>query len=477
MKLFSRIRKLLPKRLAVIVATALAALALPVASLQAADVRLEGSLGVANVTAGDTQYKESVNATYDQVVKVQVYYHNREDENSGKVANDLKIKLNVPTTAGKQQVISGSISSPDANTVQDSVTVNLDREDAALEYIPGSAVWKHNKGTNDNVQIVEEKLSDAIVTSGEGLVIEDAKPCFNFDATVTILIRVRVPSVSVSKKVRKAGTQDQTTTNLAVMPGQRLEYVVSAKNIGNKDLTNVYLRDPLPQGLTFVPGTAKKTYGSFVNVAMTASEANAFFTGKKNVGTLKPGASAFIVFEATVANVGQLKCGQNLMKNIVVVDTDQTGEYNNSATVTTNKDCENPTPSYSCDAFKVTVGENRTVTISEFKQTATNGATFKDVVVNWGDNTTPLTTNVPVGKSHTYAKDAEYTINATARFTVNGATVEAPVGVCTQKVNFTTPTTPGKLPETGAGEVVGIFAAVTVAGAIAHRVVLSRRYL
>lgn len=466
MKLFTRFRKLLPKRLFGLAVAAIA-IALPVSSISAASITLEGSLGVANVTAGDTDYKKSVNATYDQVVKIQAFYHNRENPDSGKVANNLKVKIDIPTEPGANQVVKTTISGDDTNVINDQVTVNLGRDDAFLEYIPGSAVWRHNAGTNENVNIVEQVISDSVVTGANGVVVEDAKPCYNFAATVTVLARVKIPSVGVTKKVRKAGTQDQTTTNLTVAPGTRLEYVVTAKNLSNTDLTNVYLRDPLPAGLTYVPGSAKKYYGQYNGTTLTAEEATAFFTGKKNVGTLKPGASAFITFEATVANAEQLACGENALKNIAVVDTDQTGEYNNSATVNTNKVCADA-PAYACEVLKIEKTTGRTVKVADFKTTQSNGATFKNVVINWGDNSTPLTTNNAVGQTHTYAADGTYKIVATATFTVNGQDKTATSKACEASVTYGS-TTPTTLPNTGAGDVIGIFAAVTAAGAIAHR--------
>src|SRR5688572_9633981 len=153
MKLFSRIRKLASKRLFGLAVAAIA-VALPVSSISAASITLEGSLGVANVTAGDTTYKESVNASYDQVVKLQAFYHNRENPDSGKVANNLTVKIDIPNQAGAVQTVTSTIKGDDTNTVNDFVTVNLGRDDAYLEYIPGSARWRHNAGTNENVNIV-----------------------------------------------------------------------------------------------------------------------------------------------------------------------------------------------------------------------------------------------------------------------------------------------------------------------------------
>jgi uncharacterized repeat protein (TIGR01451 family) len=342
-----------------------------------------------------------------------------------------------------------------------------------LEFIPGSVYWKHNKGSRENPSYVTENIADRYIN---GSVLEDQKPCFEYEATVTFQARVIVPSVSITKKVRLAG-QGQAVTDMNVRAGDRLEYLLTAKNLGNENLTDVTLRDKLPANITFVPGTVKLYNGPNPNGAVINNDF--LFRGGVNAGSVGPGATVFITFEADVADASKLACGANVLKNIAVVDTDQTGEYNNSATVTANKECAN-VPTYSCDLLKLTKGDNRTVTVEDFKKSTANGATFKDVVIVWGDNTDNLTTNNPVGQKHQYAKDGEYTIRATARFNVDGQVKEATSDACVVKVNYsttpTTPTTPTVLPNTGAGDVLGIFAAVTVAGALAHRLVLARRF-
>src|SRR5688500_8742238 len=74
-------------------------MALPMVSVaQTPPVRIESTVGVANQTAGDTTYKQSVDAQVDEVVKIQVWYHNMEEEDSGKIAEDLNVKIDIPNT-------------------------------------------------------------------------------------------------------------------------------------------------------------------------------------------------------------------------------------------------------------------------------------------------------------------------------------------------------------------------------------------
>lgn len=138
---------------------------------------------------------------------------------------------------------------------------------------------------------------------------------------------------------------------------------------------------------------------------------------------------------------------------------------------------------YTCNAFTVASGDNRTVTVASFNATTNNpNATLSNVVVDWGDNSTDLEAapTAVVGQQHQYDADGTYTITAVAHFTVDGQDQTASGANCTQSVSFTTPGTPPVTPptelvNTGAGSTLGIFAAVAVVSAIAHRLFLRRK--
>jgi hypothetical protein len=158
----------IPRRMSACLVVLLA-LALPAFSLAADTVKLAGSLGVANVTDGDMEYKSAVNASDDQVVKFQVTYRNTEAAKSGKDAANVKVKVALPTDAGKAQKVTATISADNSNTVTTNATVNLSDDKASLQYIPGSATWRHNTGTADAPKYEEVKVADSVVTSSQGL--------------------------------------------------------------------------------------------------------------------------------------------------------------------------------------------------------------------------------------------------------------------------------------------------------------------
>lgn len=147
------------------------------------------------------------------------------------------------------------------------------------------------------------------------------------------------------------------------------------------------------------------------------------------------------------------------------------------------------TPVYTCDELTVsTTADDKTVSLGALNTTATNGAAFSYATINWGDNSTPTSAADVSGQTHTYATAGTYTITATAYFNVNGGhnNETATSDACTQKVTFASPTTtttppttttakPTQLVNTGAGDTIGIFAAVSAVSAVAYRLVIARR--
>ena len=456
----------LPKRVAAGALIALA-FALPAAVSAADMVQIEANTGVANATAGDTSFGTSTSATYGQVVEFEVTYNNDEVAGSGKTANNLRVHFSIPSTAGTSQTVTTTTSSDNSNTVNGSVQVNLNRSDAFLQYIPGTAVWKHAVSANSN-QTTQQTVSDNVVLNSNGLVLENENPCQA--GSVTVEARVMVPGVSVDKFVRLKGDHNWVTS-ITANPGDTVQYEIVYKNTGNTDENNVVVRDTLPSGMTLVAGTTNLANATNPNGVLYTSDAVA--GNGIVIGNYSPGANAFVMFDAKVPAADKLVCGDNQLRNVGMVQPEGMNFYYNTADVNVNKACAN-TPSFTCDAFHVTPGDH-VVKVDSFSTSQSNGATFKNVVINWGDNSAPLTTNNAVGQTHQY-KDGTFVISATAHFTVNGQDVTA-TGSCNQTVTFTTPATPTTpvLPNTGAGNVIGIFGAVTIAGAFAHRLFLGRR--
>lgn len=300
-------------------------------------VRIEADLGVANSTKGENTYKKSTNAQVDDIVKFEVWYHNKEDEDSGKVANNLKIKATIPSQKGSVQNVAATVSSDNSNTVTSDATVNLAQSNAYLEFIPGSVYWRHNAGTNQSPNFVTQQITDAVVTGAGGAVIENTKPCFNFQATVTFLARVKADVIDVDKKVRVVGKSQWKDGNKARVE-DTLEYQIKISNKGNTRLTNVLVGDNLPAYVSYVPGSTVITNKNHPNGDPVPSDN--ITTGGINIGNAGVGGVAYMSFKATLDSDKFKKCGDYILKNVAVVDSDQTGPYEDAAKTTVNVECE-----------------------------------------------------------------------------------------------------------------------------------------
>ena len=141
------------------------------------------------------------------------------------------------------------------------------------------------------------------------------------------------------------------------------------------------------------------------------------------------------------------------------------------------------TPIYSCDAFDVSatsvkIGDTLKVTV---KYTASNGATFDHAVIDFGESKVNVTKDQAANNSFTasyaYKASKDYSLTGTLTFMVNGTATDVTNSKCGSKVTVTsTPTvlSATKLPDTGAGSMIGLFAGITAAGAIAHSIFARR---
>jgi len=141
--------------------------------------------------------------------------------------------------------------------------------------------------------------------------------------------------------------------------------------------------------------------------------------------------------------------------------------------------CPTPVhPQFSCTALDVVTSSGRKADAT-VRFTATGGASLNSVNFNWGDGSASTTTS-QTSASHTYNQDGTFTIKSILTFNVGGGDKNIATDTCSKTVSFTTPTTPqtpptgGELPNTGPGNVVGLFAGVSAIAGAGHYFVARR---
>jgi uncharacterized repeat protein (TIGR01451 family) len=287
-------------------------------------VHIESKLLVANATRGDIEYKDTTTAKVDEVVKFEIWYHNTENPDSGKNATNLNVKINIPTTKTTTHTATSTVGGSNTNSVTDTATVTT-QIPTTLSYIPGTAVRRHNVGTNAAPNWVTEKISDSVVSSG--FTLPSMNPCNNFQESIYVQARVNASVISIVKNVKKEGS-DKWLTEMEAKPGETLAFLITVKNEGNTNLSNVTVRDSFPPDLEFVKGSAKLFNVNYPNGFQLSDN---IINGGANLGNYTPGSNAQVRLNAKVPT-GCVK-EDITHRNVGIVKSDQTGEFSNVAIV------------------------------------------------------------------------------------------------------------------------------------------------
>jgi uncharacterized repeat protein (TIGR01451 family) len=428
-------------------------------------------------------FADKVQVKDGETLLLRTYVHNNAADNlntvpDGKggyvgVAKNTKVRIFLPTASATALRSNSYVSASNATPTEVADTVDfVGNSNFTLEYVPGSAV------TYNNAHPTGVALNDSIVSTGANLGYETMNGtlpgCFQYTNIVTVKVKVKMPTPNykVSKQVAVPG--GQWSENVTAKPGDTVSYLIGFNNTGSTQLTDAAIRDKLPAHMQIVPNTTTITntnHPSGVNAGTDAIVSSGIKIGTYNAGT-----NAYVSFKAKIDDQNNLPCGTTKLTNTaeafvgngpVVTDTAD-------VVVTNPKDCTTPNQVADCQLLDVQKIGDRTVRATVTPFTA-NGAQLKLVTFDFGDNTKQVTDKTTF--EHTYAQNGNYVVTATLTFMVNGQTVTRTSAACSKPINFVaTPGQPTTLVDTGAGDVLGIFAAVTAAGALAYRFVLARRF-
>lgn len=404
--------------------------------------------------ASDTSsYTDNVNVQAGHTYDVMVYYHN--DASTSLNASGVGIAHNVSlrmqmaanVATGSTTAVSGFIDSPSATPTEVYDTANLTNQTAGamdLAFVAGSAKVTSNGTVNGAT------LPDSLFTTGTHLGYNaldgTLMGCNQYAGYVIFQVTANQPNFTVTKQVRKSGETTWNKTE-AVNPTDSLTYLITYKNTGTTEQNNVVIKDVLPNGVTYKPGTTYLVNSNNANGLLLNAASDTLNTTGINIGDYGPGGVAYIQYSAQVTSNSNLTtCGANALTNTATAET-ANGSKSDIATVTVNKTCTT-TPSYACSALTASL-----VSGTEYKfngsASATNGASIVNYVFNFGDGKSQTVTN-PSNVLHTYAtKGASYTANLTVNVNVNGV-VQAITGE-----NCTVTITVGSTPECKPGIPVG----------------------
>lgn len=378
---------------------------------------------------------------------VRMYVHNNAASSLNLTAQDVTARFTLPTNTSKSIQVDGSVSASNASPqmVYDHATFT-GNENFNLAYVPGTLKYENNAFGSAGTALPETIFDQRGALLGYDKLDGKIPGCFQYAGYVTFKVKPQfaetTPDFTVQKQVRKEGATDGFKETTAVNPGDTVDYRVEVKNTGTSQLNNVVLKDQLPTGVSFVPGTVKILNANNPSGAYV-QDGDKLVSSGINIGAYTPGSNALVVFKAKVAANDQLPtCGMNTLTNKVSAQPEGQNPKDDTADVTVPKECQ-PQAQYSCDALAVSK-----LSDTKFKfetgYSATN-ATFKSVsytVRNEAGATVATVAGTPNAVEYTQTTPGKYTVQATVTFTVNGQDVTATSDACKKAFEVPTPPAP-----------------------------------
>ncbi|NCU29873.1 DUF11 domain-containing protein [Candidatus Saccharibacteria bacterium] len=404
---------------------------------------------IKDVTAG-SGYNGSMKLTPGHEYEVQMYVHNNagsEYNASGVgIAKDVKIRAALPASVTGNATINGFLTSSNANPSEIWDSANLTSDGTVhLEFINNSARIK--------THFLDTSLSDSIITSGVAIGDQalDGKwrGCLEFAGYIKFRFKVKDTTFTMSKEVRKHTTDSGGwTESYTANPGETVDFLIRYKNTGDLTQENVTVKDVLPTGLTYVPGSTVLANAN----NQTPKQVSDNVTGVGiNIGSYTPGSDAWVRFSAKVVNKDVLACGVNTLKNVATVTT-AAGPKSDDAVVIVTTECIPVEKTIevcrlSDNKYPVTIKE------SEFDSSkySKNPADCKPIEVCRLDDKKIVT-----------IKESEYDSN---KYSKNLADCDAPKGA------------PTEIPSTGPAEFIGNIVGSSALGYGAYSYLNSRRAL
>lgn len=296
---------------------------------------------IKDVTAG-TRFVENVDFVPGHEYEVYSFYHNNAASNLNEsgvgVAKDAQMRIQMPAEVKSNEnvAVTGIITASNAvpAKVWDEAYGKATSGDVVLRYVQDSATI-HNNGTTNG-----QKLPSTLLTTGTNLgfnALDGVLPgCNEFSGYVTFRFKVGQPNFEVSKTVSTFGA-NKFVESVTAKAGDQVEYKIQYKNTGSTQQDNVVIRDELPAGVTYVPGTTKLATG-LSNGYETVSD-NVVARGI-NIGSYAPnGGNAFVKFTAKIADNSKLAvCGKNTLTNKATAETPN-GSKSDTADVVVMKEC------------------------------------------------------------------------------------------------------------------------------------------
>jgi uncharacterized repeat protein (TIGR01451 family) len=261
---------------------------------------------IRDVAAG-TPFIDEANLVAGKEYEVKIFYHNnaKTSLNAGGtgIAHDAYARAEMPAVvkAGGAAVKANAyVGASNANptTVYDYIDLkNSTGTDMSIRHVDGSAHIYSNGPVNGKVIDENALFGSSGAKLGYDALNGTLPGCDTYSGYILFRFKAVQPSFTFKKDVRLSATKEWKDSVTAA-PGAKVDYLLSYKNTGTTEQRDVVLKDVLPKGLTYVQGSSKLTNTLNPNGLKAGDGIGG---GGIDIGHYGPGATAFLVFSATVS--------------------------------------------------------------------------------------------------------------------------------------------------------------------------------
>lgn len=294
--------------------------------------------------AGTGNFVDEVSLKVGKEYEVYIYYHNNAKASIGlteagvSLGTSIKSSFPATVTPGTRGTIVSTIMSDNAQPRQvwDEAYVTT-TSPVFLRYVPGTIVI-HNGGNINGQNINPEYLfSSAGALIGFNNFGGGVPGCNEFAGYIIYRFKVDQPNFSIEKKASLDGVNWSESVKAA--PGREVWFKVRYTNTGTMDQDGVHLRDALPTGMTYIPGTSMLYNPNFPSGKAVPDEI--MTTGGINIGNYSFGSGSWgeIRFMAKVDGRDMFSCGTTSLRNVGTGKTGD-GEKSDDAWVEVEVECE-----------------------------------------------------------------------------------------------------------------------------------------
>lgn len=276
---------------------------------------------------------------------VRMYVHNNAASSLNLVAENVTAKFNLPTETGKSIQVNGFLSASNATPqeVYDHATFTNDTN-FNLAYQPGTLKYENNAFGASGTALNESIFTSAGVKLGYDKLDGKIPGCFQYAGYVSFVVKPQFPESSsdftIKKQVRKDGATDGFKESVNVAPGDTVNYRVEFKNTGAGQLDDVVIKDTLPAGMSFVPGTVKILNANNPGGAVV-NNGDKLVSSGINIGDYTGGSNALVIFDAKVkANDELPACGTNTLVNTASAQPANKSGKADTANVVVTRECK-----------------------------------------------------------------------------------------------------------------------------------------